>query len=426
MIRPFLYRTRPRSSLSPSFLVSGDLLVIPHQNIALGTRLKSSKSRKHGKRDTARGNQLSFEQREKRKRGLHAASKWKRILSQCDYWFSNRNLVEDELLKDELRKNDGWCRIETLLTFPKLKHWATAQNMVDAFHAVKRFQLKNADNNPRKALVRKRGITVDHLEIIAANQELYLNREKGNVDESSAKPKQKCLPKYRSHKKIIVIRNPNQLPGLCDNIRQSINKSVGDYNTTDASVLGLDVEFATLELDIRPTLPAMMQLSAPDGPVGLIWLDKLPDHGRGVLHDPVYAPLTNLLVDPTIVKVGMSIHSDAKYLAAWWGINDNDYVQHFFSNLQDLRDMPELSDCFTGNDEKTGLVAACATVLKKGLRKRKTTEKNRKISHWRAPELTTDMKQYAANDASVAVDVWMALKVGRKHNNRDHRVVSNT
>jgi hypothetical protein len=419
MMPSFLTRTRlQRKLVPPSFAIGYPLAVLCH-NKPLGLRCQSKQSRKRREHDD---HHLTFEQRERRKRRLHPASKWKRILSQCDFWFSNQNLIQDEFLKGEIKKNDGWCRIETLLKFNKLKHWATAQIMVDAFQNAKRFQCKHADeNDPRKALVRKRGVTLDHLEILEANSELYSNEENGdNVDEN-AKRKQTRLPKYRTSKKIVVVRDPDQLLVLCEEIRQSIEKSVSDYNSREASVLGLDVEFATLDLDIRPTLPAMMQLSAPEGPIGLIWLDKFPEHGRSILRDTIYAPLTSLLADPNICKVGASIHTDAKHLAAWWGISDKDYVHHFFSNLHDLNEIPLLLDCLpTGGDQKAGLVEACAAVLKKDLWKKKTSKTNKNKSHWRAPELTNDMKQYAANDASVAVDVWMALKIYREQSNTNN------
>jgi hypothetical protein len=194
-------------------------------------------------------------------------------------------------------------------------------------------------------------------------------------------------------------------------------------------VLGFDVEYATLDLDIRPTLPAMLQLAAPgpSGPVGLIWLDKFPNHGKdALLKDTTkdhYEPLTTLLADPTIYKVGVNSGADAVNLASWWGINDREYMEHFIAGIQELDHLPELDSFLEKTDDDVGyqmptiksvnkLSDLCAVVLDRKLTKKKYKNKNKdaKKSHWRAPELLDRMKSYAAEDAASAVDIWMKLK----------------
>ena len=90
-----------------------------------------------------------------------------------------------------------------------------------------------------------------------------------------------------------------QVDALCATLLAQLPVAGGGEGAAAARVLGLDVEFATLENDLR-MLPAMLQLAWP-GQVGLIWLDKLPDHGHGLLQSS--ASLKSILSDPSILKV---------------------------------------------------------------------------------------------------------------------------
>ena len=123
------------------------------------------------------------------------------------------------------------------------------------------------------------------------------------------------------------------------------------------------MEYCSLELDIRDGLPAMLQLAAPGGPVVLIWLDKLQDHGRRILVEPECAPLAGLLADPSIHKVGVSIQSDCTRLAEWWG----DYGDPLFEfrGVKDLRSLPD------PRLHGASLKEMCTRVLGRTLPKRK-------------------------------------------------------
>ena len=139
------------------------------------------------------------------------------------------------------------------------------------------------------------------------------------------KPQTKHLPKYTSQRKVHVIKNPAQLRAFCIKLKKSLERystsSANSNNNTNATTtkttaIGFDVEYCTLEMDIRNTLPAMLQLASPQGDqagiVGLIWLDKFPDFGRQVMNnsgdsnsDDSYADLLSILSDPHILKVGV-------------------------------------------------------------------------------------------------------------------------
>ena len=158
----------------------------------------------------------------------------------------------------------------------------------------------------------------------------------------------------------------------------------------------------------------MIQLAAPtrDGPVGLIWLDEFPYHGKTFLNIPdEYKSLLDVLNDPDILKVGVSASMDAMHLASWWGITDREYVGDFFQGVVDLERQRDTDVQDFRLDEM------CAHVLRRDLPKRKARKGDEKISHWRANELTEKMKEYAAHDASCAIDIWMNMQ-GFIHDNK--------
>ena len=77
-------------------------------------------------------------------------------------------------------------------------------------------------------------------------------------------------------------------------------------------------------------------------------------------------------------------------------ITDNDKLCN--KSLQEMvaevlqRDLPKLKE----KDKQ----------MKKEMRKRGKIQAKFKTSHWRSDELTPQMKQYAADDASSALDIW--------------------
>ena len=214
------------------------------------------------------------------------------------------------------------------------------------------------------------------------------------------------LPKYTSDRKIHVITTTKQLKTFCNTLNES-----------GETVLGFDVEFCTLDEDLRNSLPAMLSIASSDN-VGLIWLDKFDNNGKDMLSDPECEPLLSLLADSSIQKVGVAVTADAKHLASWWGVTDASFTSHYFSNMVDMNHI-------TDNDKlcNKSLQEMVAEVLqrdlpklkekdkqmKKEMRKRGKIQAKFKTSHWRSDELTPEMKQYAADDASSALDVWNAV-----------------
>lgn len=217
-------------------------------------------------------------------------------------------------------------------------------------------------------------------EQIASNEYDYNDDDDAEEEEESTKqkhPKRSSLPKYKSQRTVQVIQKPGQLLSFCRDLRKSLGRS-------EHLALGFDVEYCTLEMDIRGTLPAMLQLASAedDGPCGLIWLDKFPNHGKDVIRarheEKAYAELLSILEDSTISKVGSGISKDARHLADWWGINDPDFVHYYFTGMFDLED--ELLDFqeYSITEGAKSLQDMCASVLQKDLPKLKEKNSQRK------------------------------------------------
>ena len=180
--------------------------------------------------------------------------------------------------------------------------------------------------------------------------------------------------------------------------------------------IGFDVEFATLEEDLRMQ-PALLTLGSADL-AGLIWLDKLPDHGRQVLAQS--KQLAALLADASVVKVGVGSHEDARQLLQWSpaptlqmkGIVDlgrvigrEPAVSWAMAHLEPHASEPDLGWELGGRS----LADWTAPTLNLWLPKIKTSKANAKLSHWRAGELSSQMRHYAASDAAAATAIWWAL-----------------
>ena len=120
----------------------------------------------------------------------------------------------------------------------------------------------------------------------------------------------------------------------------------------------------------------------------------------------------SILRDPNIAKVGVGASKDVKHLSQWWGIDSKEHTDCLFSFVQDLE-----TDVLDDRVSFKSLQEMCATVLKQDLpklkeknAKRKKEQRKRgkrnKTSHWRRDDLTKEMKEYAANDVSCAIDIW--------------------
>ena len=409
-----------------------------------GTTTKTTKEEKNKKTKTKNHQQDGERNRDwlksqHRKKRLHPAAQWKRILSHCDYWWSATNLSTDDFLKTTLRQNDGWCPVPTLLTFRSFQHWITSPlTIVDALTSSGatskwRVQERSDSNGKLQWYVRRTTVTAATLDQLDREQEqsdLQAQNQEEEEEETSvhgSKRRQlRSLPLYTLSKdtEIIVVKKPSDLASLCDKLQKAMQLE------PNSKMLALDVEYATLELDIRRSLPAMLQLATPklaalssssaaasaaaasaaaaSKIIGLIWLHKFPHFGQTILNPNIvpnpdhflqssytntlsatstnsrggnnnimtsvtdqhfheYEPLRQLLADSSIAKVGLGIHQDVTNLLRWWRIPSKDQT-YFVTHLVDLKE-----ESFGHvDDSHNSLQDICGTILKQQLLKDKT------------------------------------------------------
>jgi hypothetical protein len=71
--------------------------------------------------------------KDQEKERLLTLAKCKRILSVCDYWFSDINLRNDVVLRNILKRYHGYVPVKVFLSFPKFHYWTDGQLLVQAF-----------------------------------------------------------------------------------------------------------------------------------------------------------------------------------------------------------------------------------------------------------------------------------------------------
>jgi hypothetical protein len=234
------------------------------------------------------------------------------------------------------------------------------------------------------------------------------------MKEELKRKKNSNIKKYSTNRNAIKITHPDQLSVFCHALMKSTNDFASEHtNNPKARAIGFDVEYCSLDYDIR-LLPAMIQLSSPEDNdfVGLLWIDKFPNHGRDMLSDKECAPLMSLLSDSSIAKVGVGVSKDAKHLAEWWGVNDPKFVDHFITNVINLenefddrvnqKSLKEMAKLVLNRD-----LPKLKEIGKEAERRKQKMGKRRFTAHWRRPNLTENMINYAASDAACSIDVWL-------------------
>jgi 3'-5' exonuclease len=281
-------------------------------------------------------------------------------------------------------------------------------------------------NHISNAFVRHRRVNLEYIYML--EEEIFQNMsqeddEHGELDdgfmteieefEQKERKKETRHKEYASQRQSKVVKNAQELGKFCSELLKSAKQFSDQHSSQESAyAVACDVEYCSLELDIRGTLPALIQLSGPlpTGPVGLIWLDKFPNHGRDLLTNPSYAPLAALFADPKLLKVGVSLSNDAINLASWCGVTEKDHRDYFFSGIVDIEEETDENVNGKSLQEMSTLVLGRHLAKIKGKRR---SEKDRKkrvpTAHWRTQNMTELMKTYAVNDVSCAMDVWMKI-----------------
>ena len=376
------------------------------------------------------------------KKRLAEPAKRKRVLSYCQQWFNEDMLHNNERLLRELVKHDGWLPLRAIATFPQLIGWVDERTVKGAFEGC----------SPRKAMYEMAAIDgVDVVRPVEFGRRLNALRAAAAAGEEQKRPclvraaamsyapdpevaawkaldrqhaaetaaeiraQRSKLREYRYLGDVRIASSMPQVNELCGALTQALSQQKRQTGSTHTAI-GFDVEYATLEEDLRMQ-PALLTLGCAEL-AALIWLDKLPGQGRQVLAQS--EPLAALLADSSVLKVGVGSHSDASALLRWSPAprlhvkSLIDLGRPLARDLAIRRALAHLEEDSLEPDvgwELGGRSLAdwTARTLMLRLLKIKTSKANAKLSHWRARELTPNMRNYAANDAAAAAAVWWAL-----------------
>ena len=256
----------------------------------------------------------------------------KRVLSYYNNWFSEDILPHHERLLKELTRHDGWLPLKSIAGFPELVGWVKAPTVEKAFEQIsgqtgrhemctivgdhmvrpKRFgrrleQIRAAaaaSGEPEPAcLVRAAAQSYAPTPDIAETRTFRRLQATANKQELHAQRRR--LKPFRFTGEVRVVSSMSggrDLRRLTDLLQRDGQGSTGRL------VVGFDVEYASLEEDLHMQ-PALIAMGCAEL-VGLIWLDKLPDHGRRVLTES--AAWHSL--GSSVYKVGVGSHEDMKRL----------------------------------------------------------------------------------------------------------------
>lgn len=182
------------------------------------------------------------------------------------------------------------------------------------------------------------------------------------------------------HQEIVV------MDGARDS-KQTLQKMVDHIQ--ELKVLGLDCEWITHENQARPV--ALLQLATPKGLCVLFHLCKF----KSVRTD--LPELTHILMDRSILKVGVGVLDDAKKLAKDYGLITKGCVD--LRHLA-LRHLPKRTNVTSGSLAELAKICVAYDMEKSW---------NIRCSNWEASELTDEQVKYAAVDACVAIAIFFQL-----------------
>ena len=351
--------------------------------------------------------------RDVRRSGKRNNSKESDILQHVEhrihYWFSDRNLADDEFMREKMLANGGWLPLEDLCTFPALKKKKiTQETIVKALTNSSHFQLGCPSGGNVVTSMRRFDLDLSNA---ATWEGLY---KKKNENENKKKVF-RSLPKYNHSRKVHISNTVKQVNTAMKRIQKEAH---ANKNIHDCAVISFDVEYATIEQH-GPRLPAVLLFSIGRH-VDIVQLDKLP--GRGLILNMVPTGILDILKDPKIIKVGNGVVKDAKILLDSWRnpdnqVNDDRDLNHphqpnsfCISGLVEIVTLLNSDESGRINQDLTSLQSLCQTHLNRKLSKKKITgakgSKESKRSHWRAKNFTPQMITYAAEDVAVVLDLY--------------------
>ncbi|XP_054273426.1 exonuclease 3'-5' domain-containing protein 2-like isoform X2 [Macrosteles quadrilineatus] len=184
----------------------------------------------------------------------------------------------------------------------------------------------------------------------------------------------KTFEVYKPKHEPVIVSSVSEVKIGVETLRRKINEK-------QMWILGMDCEWVSTGK--RRHRVALLQLAAPDGFCSLFRLSSLNDIPRD---------LEELLEDRTILKVGVAVIADARYLYADYGVK--------CVSCLDLRHLAKQVDV-----DPKGLSRLAQDLL--GVKLDKDWRVS--CSDWEAESLTARQIEYASADACVAVDIFNKL-----------------
>jgi len=214
------------------------------------------------------------------------------------------------------------------------------------------------------------------------------------------KDKIKDLPEvpYKQTKKIVLVTNATASNVAVALIRKELTSFDKDGDTTTSST---SFQYLGFDTETRPKFnkggnnhpPALLQLATST----TAYLFRLKHEG---MHPTTNCPMTEalhaLLVDTSIIKVGVGIHEDITELQRTYG-------QSTCGNGSSYLDLGPLAKIRHPQIKRAGLRNLTATLLNWKL------SKAQQMKNWEMKTLTVAMEAYAASDALVALDLLAAI-----------------
>jgi hypothetical protein len=194
------------------------------------------------------------------------------------------------------------------------------------------------------------------------------------------------LPAWSYPEPVFVVSSPKQ-------IDSAIIRLLGhaEPKHSEPLLLGLDVEWKPMFSDADPYNPtALIQLYRPGSAV-LFRMNTLREEAGDQFEFP--AKLRELLENPSIRKSGLGVRGDAERLQNDFGVQ----VQ----GCLEIQELPLYSRCFPKS-----MVALAAMFL--GIRISKTQA----TSNWENARLTHHQIRYAATDAYLSRELYLAMSGG--------------
>ncbi|CAB1117477.1 unnamed protein product [Ectocarpus sp. CCAP 1310/34] len=208
-------------------------------------------------------------------------------------------------------------------------------------------------------------------------------------DEVDAGVQLELLPQLDMEFTPAIVYDPDAVAAACGSLRQSISQN----RVEGKMICGADAEWQFSPRGRKPV--ATFQIAALKGPSFLFHLQR---GSSGFTKETFPAPLKALLEDPSTIKAGVAINTDATHML-------NDYGVKMASTV-DLRVLAVSKLVVTSSRTLAGLTAC--------LLGRQLPKDTVRCSRWGSAQLSVEQRDYAIRDAVASALLYEAI-----HKNKD-------